>query len=119
MIYNLPRAKKPEGLWLMNENINVTTNPFGEMQNIKFTSNGTSFSGLKTVSLYQNPVTIHQLLYMKSESTYEVAYTLAFNRYTLETLEDAWKFDYWRKVQFEEEPTGTLLTWLQSNAVKQ
>lgn len=119
MIYNLPRAKKPEGLWLMNEHISITNNPFGKMQTINFTSNGTSFSGLQTVSNRTGPLVVHHLRYIRSDSTYEIAYVAAYNAGTLDTVKNAWNFDYWRKVQFEEEPTGTLLTWLQANAVKQ
>lgn len=46
-------------------------------------------------------------------------YTTSQNRVTIDPSLTSWKTNPYRKVTFATAPTGDLLTWLQSNAVKQ
>lgn len=106
MIYNLPRAKKKGETWVMKD---YFVNCELAKTDIMFTSNGKSFSSLTSDYNFTGLIGV---LY---DST-KVA------NLDLDPLNGGcqvtWK-DGYQTVTFLEPPTGDLLTWLQSNAVKQ
>ena len=113
MIYNLPRAKKKGETWYLNEYVLGEKN---KVYSFIFTSNNTDFIGLRTGSTYPvnsngNLVSARYLDYLKQTS--REATLISVNTDT------GWKDEAYRTITLSEPATGDLLTWLQSNAIKQ
>lgn len=107
MIYNLPRAKKKGETWYLNESINSTAII---IDNIEFTSNSKTFTKIRIN--YESRVT--SFLQYDSEEIASINYDIdAGNWYT------NWTNIAYRTITLASPATGDLLTWLQSNAVKQ
>ncbi len=83
--------------WVLNE----MPSPVGDVieTQIKFLSNGTEYN---TFQINPNP---RRMIYFDS--------TLVFG------LDMGWSNTLYRKIIFQSSPTGDLLTWLESNAIKQ
>lgn len=90
--------------WVLNESPSVTRNTFVDVQ-IQFVSNGQTFSRIKIARIEVNGI------------NYDDVYV--YNSIGDETIGAHWVLENYRKVTFATAPTGDLLTWLQSNAVKQ
>ena len=101
MIYNLPRLKTKEEVWILNEEVSSRLNDVS----ISFRSNGKTFSKI-SVEKIRIRDQISYAMYYDQTSVYNAYY----NR---------WKDDAYRTVTFLEPPTGDFLAWLQINAVKQ
>lgn len=86
--------------WVLNESPSITRNTFVDVQ-IQFVSNGQTFSRINISRLEANGIKYDNV-----------------NAYQL-GAESSWVLENYRKVTFATAPTGDLLTWLQSNAVKQ
>lgn len=86
--------------WVLNESPSITRNTFVYVQ-IQFVSNGQTFSRINISRLEANGIKYDNV-----------------NAYQL-GAESSWVLENYRKVTFATAPTGDLLTWLQSNAVKQ
>lgn len=103
MIYNLPRAKKKGETWVINmapnlNNLAVFT--------VNFVSNGEQYEKIRiAISFVSKAVCI----YYESDTTSKVVFD-----------NGAWLIDdAYRTIALASPATGDLLTWLQSNAVKQ
>lgn len=90
--------------WVMNEKLSIGVRTFIDTQ-IQFVSNGQTFARIKI-----NRVEVNGINY---DDVYVYDATVG------ETIEPHWVLENYRKVTFATAPTGDLLTWLQSNAVKQ
>nr|DAV60654.1 MAG TPA: hypothetical protein [Caudoviricetes sp.] len=101
MIYNLPRLKTKEEVWILNEEVSSRLNDVS----ISFRSNGKTFSKISV-----------EKIRIRDQISYAMYYdqTLVYNVYY-----NRWKDDAYRTVTFLEPPTGDFLAWLQINAVKQ
>ena len=86
--------------WVLNESPSITRNTHIEVQ-IQFVSNGQTFSRIKIDRIDAGGI----------DYDYTHAYVLG--------ADTPWVLENYRKVTFATAPTGDLLTWLQSNAVKQ
>ena len=86
--------------WVLNESPSVTRNTFVDVQ-IQFVSNGQTFSRINISRLEANGIKYDNV------KVYQLG------------AESPWVLENYRKVTFATAPTGDLLTWLQSNAVKQ
>lgn len=86
--------------WVLNESLSIIRNTFVDAQ-IQFVSNGQTFSRIKISRLEVNGINYDNI-----------------HVYALSEL-SPWVLENYRKVTFATAPTGDLLTWLQSNAVKQ
>lgn len=91
--------------WVLN-NIISTLSAFSF--SVSFTSNGASYTGLKTSS--RPSLSGYDLWYTNSSGSYDAIYNAEIHYWT-----DA----AYRKLVFDEAPTGDLLTWLTDNGVKQ
>ena len=87
--------------WVLNSTLNMT--PQNIFQ-VNFTSNGTKFTSMRKVQV--------TLLYSNSQGNTIVGSGTVANVTT-------WENDAYRKLVFDEAPTGDLLTWLTANGVKQ
>lgn len=97
LVFNQEQANfynQAKETWLINDSPNVAS---GLDFDIKFISKGTEYSNIKTGSA--------NLYYDDTSMYYSVG--------------DSWRDEAYKTIQFLERPTGTLLTWLQSNATKQ
>lgn len=107
MIYNLPRAKKKEETWVINDD-SALLDSFTEVNaNIKFVSNGKSFDSL---------------LCRKIRRYSFISYFTGATEKRVWDSDGGWEgvsSQAYRTITFLEPPTGDLLTWLQANAVKQ
>lgn len=90
--------------WVMNEKLSIGVRTFIDTQ-IQFVSNGQTFARIKI-----NRVEVNGINY---DDVHVYDATVG------ETIELHWVLENYRKVTFATAPTGDLLTWLQSNAVKQ
>ncbi len=90
--------------WVLNESPSITRNTFIDTQ-IQFVSNGQTFSRINIARIEVNGI--------KYDDVY------VYNAIGDETIGPHWVLENYRKVTFATAPTGDLLTWLQSNAVKQ
>lgn len=101
MIYNYPIRRKKQtssSTWVINEWVS------DEMySSVDFTSNGTTFS---VFNFTTNPSTMTLLGNYDNTQVYE------------ENSSQRWTDDTYRTVTFTTEPIGSLLTWLEANAVK-
>lgn len=90
--------------WVLNESPSVTRNTIIDAQ-IQFVSNGQTFARIK----------------IDRVETLGIAYdeVLAYSMLASVEILPHWVIENYRKVTFATAPTGDLLTWLQSNAVKQ
>ena len=91
--------------WVLN-NIISTLSAFSF--SVSFTSNGASYTGLKTSS--RPSLSGYDLWYTNSSGSYDAIYNAEIHYWT-----DA----AYRKLVFDTPPTGDLLTWLTANGVKQ
>ena len=88
--------------WVLNATISLPSSPLSGT----FTSNGNSFTGIKSAGSY---------------NTY-LSYTLfagGTTRYTKVYQNGRWINDAYRTLVFDTAPTGDMLTWLQANGQKQ
>lgn len=90
--------------WILNEHPTVNRNTFVDVQ-IQFVSNGQTFSRINIARIEVNGI------------NYDDVHV--YDAIGDETIGAHWVFENYRKVTFAIAPTGDLLTWLQSNAVKQ
>lgn len=96
--------------WVLNESLNL----INLSVSINFVSNNTSFikfevfNGQRSITR-AGDISVSGLNY----------YTTSQNTITIDPSLASWKKNPYRKVTFATAPTGDLLTWLQSNAVKQ
>lgn len=107
MIYNLPRAKKKEETWVINDDYALLDSLTKVKANIKFVSNGESFDGLVC-----NQDRRYSYISYLTGATYKRVWD----------SDGGWagvSSQAYRTITFLEPPTGDLLTWLQANAVKQ
>lgn len=107
MIYNMRRRKKKVSLkWHFNETIvpiNTSTSKKSFIANFK--SADSRYQGIQYMAtLASGGLAISQLLYMYKFNT------------TVWTRSRGWANEFYRTVEFEKEPTGELLTFLQANA---
>lgn len=107
MIYNLPRAKKKEVTWVINDFSFPTA---VTIDNIKFTSNFEIFT--KIIISYESKVTSYLL--------YDSKLVASINR-NIDTgnWSTNWENEAYRTITLAKPATGDLLTWPQANAVKQ
>ena len=91
--------------WVLN-NIISTLSAFSF--SVSFTSNGASYTGLKTSS--RPSLSGYDLWYTNSSGSYDSIYNAEIHY---------WADAAYRKLVFDEAPTGDLLTWLTANGVKQ
>lgn len=91
--------------WVLN-NIISTLSAFSF--SVSFTSNGASYTGLKTSS--RPSLSGYDLWYTNSSGSYDAIYNAEIHY---------WADAAYRKLVFDEAPTGDLLTWLTANGVKQ
>lgn len=98
MIYNMRRRKKKHLTWLFNETINLVT--------AMYTTNFTDGSNKSYTGIYTNKSN-------RSMNYAEKGTTMHLEVYT---QRKGWKGNTYKKVTFDEEPTGELLTFLQANA---
>ena len=91
--------------WVLN-NIISTLSAFSF--SVSFTSNGASYTGLKTSS--RPSLSGYDLWYTNSSGSYDAIYNAEIHY---------WADAACRKLVFDEAPTGDLLTWLTANGVKQ
>lgn len=91
--------------WVLNNKADDTVVSF----DCNFSSNGESFSGLSVVKAFGN---MYKLVY----GSQDVAAT-EYNDYSDRVW--GWVNIAYRKLVFDEAPTGDLITWLQANGVKQ
>lgn len=101
MIYNLPRLKTKEEVWILNEEVSSELNDVS----ISFRSNGKTFSKISVEDIRIRDQISYAMYYDK---------TLVYNAYY-----NRWEDNAYRTVTFLEPPTGDFLAWLQINAVKQ
>lgn len=112
MIYNRQRlAKKKQLTWVINERLPFSafskSNKFGA----SFVSNGRRFYGIITVTEQGDDV----LGYFDTAEMY------AFYQIYRQSFISAgsWTDRAYRTITFDEEPSGSLLTWLEANATPQ
>ena len=107
MIYNLPRAKKKGETWYLNKSIGSTAII---IDNIEFTSNSKTFT---KIWINHESKILSFLLYDSEE--------IASILLDMDTMirSTNWENEAYRTITLTEPATGDLLTWLQSNAVKQ
>lgn len=97
MIYNMRRRKKKVSLkWYFNPYPSIQKN---YTYTAKFTSNGRTFDFLRT----KTPSWLGGIEYGDKDLVYL-------------TTNKTWSHEAYRMVEFEKEPTGELLTFLQANA---
>lgn len=107
MIYNLPRAKKKEETWVINDTYALLDSVTEVEADIKFVSNGESFDGLACIQIGRN---------------FFIFYSTGATKKEVWDSDGGWEgvsSEAYRTITFEEAPTGNLLTWLQANAVQQ
>ena len=93
--------------WVLNNTIGTTNLP---TTTINFTSNNESFTQI-SMSSSGNPMTgITNTLYYNN--------TTAYFQNTNDNPGGSWTDEAYRTIEFDEEPTGELLTWLQANGTK-
>jgi len=85
--------------WILNKSLNLTGNA---KYIAKFTCNGNAYAGISTTT------EVVKYLYYASTDGGQRAYT----KY-------GWDNEVYRTIVFDESPSGTLLSWLQRNGVKQ
>lgn len=85
--------------WVLNERLNLTGTATYEAS---FTCNGTVYASIF--------ITTSSVIYLVPSSSFEGP-----NVYT----QSGWKNEVYRTIVFDESPSGTLLTWLQTNGKKQ
>ena len=99
MIYNMRRRKKKVSLtWRFNETINIVT--------AKYTTNFTDGSNKNYTGIYTN----------KSRGSMDYAKKGTTTHLEVYTRRKGWSGNTYKKVTFDEEPTGNLLAFLQENA---
>lgn len=87
--------------WVLNSTLNMTPQ---QAFTVNFTSNGTKFTTMRKAQL--------ALFYINSQGPTQVGSGTQTNVTT-------WNNDAYRKLVFDEAPTGDLLTWLTANGAKQ
>lgn len=99
MIYNMRRRKKKKHLtWRFNETINIVTAEY----KTNFTDGGNKmYTGIYTNKIYES------MDYAKKGTTMHLE---------VYTRKGGWRGNTYKKVTFDEEPTGELLRFLQQNA---
>ena len=118
MIYNLPRAKKKGETWVINETPIITSGYYFD-GNCSITREGVTypFTRLEITNTVKSGQSIFyvgiqdKLVDSGTSTVYAVK-----SMYVSFT---GWLDSAYRTVTFFEPPTGDLLTWLQSNAIKQ
>lgn len=107
MIYNLPRAKKKGETWVINDD-NALLDSFTEVEaDINFVSNGESFDSLACYI---------------AERRFFISYFTGATGKAVWDSDGGWEgvsSQAYRTITLAEPATGDLLTWLQTNAVKQ
>lgn len=98
MIWNMRRRKKKHLTWRFNETLNLVT--------AEYTTNFTDGNNKSYTGIYTN------------KSRAAMAYTKKGTTMHLEVYmsKRGWIGNTYKKVTFEEEPTGDLLAFLQANA---
>lgn len=107
MIWNMRRRKKKVGLkWHFNETVvPAMTSTSKKIFTANFKSADSRYTGMQYMATLGNGgLVISQLLYMYK-----------FNS-TVWRRSGGWVNEFYRTVEFEEEPTGELLAFLQANA---
>ena len=107
MIWNMRRRKKKVSLkWHFNETIvPAMTSTSNKIFTADFKSADSRYTGMKYMATLGNGgLVISQLLYMYK-----------FNS-TVWRRSKGWVNEFYRTVEFEKEPTGELLAFLQANA---
>lgn len=109
MIYNMRRRKKKVSLkWHFNETIvpaMTSTSKKTFTANFESANSRYTYTGMQYMAtLVNGKLTISQLLYMYK-----------FNS-TVWSRSKGWTNEFYRTVEFEKEPTGDLLAFLQANA---
>lgn len=108
MIYNMRRRKKKVSLkWYFNDTVVpvMATSTSKKTFTANFKSANRNYTGIRYMStLINGKLAISQLLYMYK-----------FNN-TVWERERGWLTELYRTVEFEKEPTGELLAFLQANA---
>lgn len=101
MIYNMRRRKKKVSLkWYFNSRLSILEN---RTYTANFTSNGRTFIKLIT-DTSSWPGGLAYGFYGNRKDTVYI------------TMTNTWKAEAYRTVEFDEEPTGELLAFLQENA---
>lgn len=111
MIYNLPRAKKKGETWVINNSYSSLAD--FTASSLNFISNGKNFT---SITIKITPV----------GSTYIKYDDIKVNNITTDYVGEgtvsaisSWIDQAYRTITLSTPATGELLTWLQSNAVKQ
>ena len=107
MIWNMRRRKKKVSLkWYFNETIvPAMTSTSKKIFTATFKSADSRYTGMQYMATLANGgLVISQLMYMYK-----------FNA-TVWRRGSGWVNEFYRTVEFEKEPTGELLTFLQANA---
>ena len=99
--------------WLINEVPTIeplTLDENIQIYNANFISNGITFKniGLSNEMVPGKPTNLANIIYDTGLSTTTPAYNSG-----------RWENEAYRTIEFENEPTGDLLTWLQANGTKQ
>lgn len=104
MIFNRPRRQEKKRLkWYFNEYVDIYLQKNFQ---VEFNSNGVSWN---TISIGVTPFAS----YLRYINTATGSSSFVYNP------SSKWANEAYRTITFEEEPTGDLLTWLQSNATPQ
>lgn len=104
MIWNMRRRKKKVSLkWYFNSQLSIIEN---RTYTANFTSHGNTYIALNTsASAWMGGLAY--IFTLQGQDRKEVVYV---------TTTRSWKAEEYRTVEFEKEPTGELLTFLQANA---
>lgn len=104
MIWNMRRRKKKVSLkWYFNTKLSILED---RTYTANFTSNGITYIALKT-STFQWSGGLTYVFNSHDQNRNDTVYT---------NLTRTWKAKEYRTVEFEKEPTGELLAFLQKNA---
>lgn len=96
---------------MINQTPNVTTGGLPNAVSITFVSNDQTFHTFSTSYSSGGPLPL-PAQYVQ----YDNVNAYYYEEYARSRL---WRYNEYKTVYFPEPPTGELLTWLQSNAVKQ
>ena len=110
MIFNRPRRQNKRLTWHFNEIIHGALGGRREARlYVKFNAGRTSYTMLYVQATGTSSTSsVAMVHYGTSTTKFDMAY-----------LNSRWNMGTYRTITFEEEPTGTLLTWLQANATPQ
>lgn len=102
MIYNLPRVKKKGETWILNKTLPTPNKDFSF--NVNFISNNNSYTAINCDSDV-------------ADYSYRNSSSVGGNQTVYGAI--GWIDSAYRTITLSAPATGELLTWLQTNAVKQ